>query len=393
MSHTKKTVFSAIMVSVGILLPLVFHAIPNAGAIFAPMHLPVLVAGFICGPLYGILVGLICPLLSFIMTGMPNAAYLPNMMVELFFYGGCTGLFFRLIKTRFLVLDIFLSLIVSLLIGRIMGGFVAYMLFLGGRRDSYSWTIFFTTYFVTCWPALIIQLATVPTVVGIARKVRFFTEADRHLDPNYHKKQIAKQSVFFDNLAADWRVKETLSDGQIDSLIGDAGIVEGSFVLDVACGNGVLDGYLSDKGCKVDAIDISRQMILKAQANPRNANVNYSVADFYEYTSAEKYDFILLFDAYPHFKDKISFAEKAYSLLKDGGALWIFFDECKEKINGYHSGGAKDISKALLSAEEEAKLFKRKFEIIECSDNENGFRLGLKKKPYKPLINLEKIKK
>ncbi len=106
MSHTKKTVFSAIMVSVGILLPLVFHAIPNAGAIFAPMHLPVLVAGFICGPLYGILVGLICPLLSFIMTGMPNAAYLPNMMVELFFYGGCTGLFFRLIKTRFLVLDI-----------------------------------------------------------------------------------------------------------------------------------------------------------------------------------------------------------------------------------------------------------------------------------------------
>ena len=50
-------------------------------------------------------------------------------------------------------------------------------------------------------------------------------------------------------------------------------------------------------------------------------------------------------------------------------------------------------SKALLSAEEEAKLFKRKFEIIECSDNENGFRLGLKKKPYKPLINLEKIKK
>ena len=35
-------------------------------------------------------------------------------------HGGCTGLFFRLIKTRFLVLDIFLSLIISLLIGRIM---------------------------------------------------------------------------------------------------------------------------------------------------------------------------------------------------------------------------------------------------------------------------------
>ena len=100
MSHTKKIVFSAVMVAVGILLPMAFHAIPNAGAVFAPMHLPVLVAGFICGPLYGVLVGLVCPLLSFITTGMPNAATLPNMMVELFFYGGGAGLFFRLIKTK-----------------------------------------------------------------------------------------------------------------------------------------------------------------------------------------------------------------------------------------------------------------------------------------------------
>ncbi len=392
MSHTKKIVFSAIMVSVGILLPMAFHAF-DAGSMFAPMHLPVLIAGFICGPLYGILVGLICPLLSFIMTGMPNAAYLPNMMVELFFYGGCTGLFFRLIKTKYLILDIFISLIVSMLVGRIMGGFVAYMLFLGGRRDAYSWTAFFTSYFVTCWPAIVIQLVVVPTVVKVARKVRFFTEEDRYLDPNHHKKQIAKQSKFFDDLAQEWRVKETFSDEQIKALLGSAVIEDGNRVLDVACGNGVLDGYLIEKGCIVDAIDVSPQMIFKAQANPRNAGVNYSVADFYEYTSAEKYDSILLFDAYPHFKDKISFAEKACELLKDGGTLWIFFDESREKINGYHSGGAQDISEALKSAEEEAKVFKRKFEIIESYDDAKGYRLGLKKKPYKPLINLEKIKK
>lgn len=393
MSHTKKIVFAAIMVAVGILLPLLFHTIPNAGAVFAPMHLPVLVAGFICGPLYGILVGLICPLMSFLIRGMPDAAHLPNMMVELFFYGGCAGLFFRLIKTKFLVLDIYLSLIISLLVGRIMGGFVAYMLFLGGRRDAYSWTIFFTTYFVTCWPALIIQLVVVPTVVEVARKVRFFTEADRYLDPNHHKKQIAKQSVFFDNLATGWRVKETFTDEQLKTLLGGAPVEEGCRVLDVACGSGVLDGYLKERGCTVDGIDISPQMILKAQTNPRNAGVNYAVADFYEYKTAEKYDLILVFDAYPHFKDKISFAEKSYELLKDGGTLWIFFDESKEKINGYHSGGAKDISKALLSAEEEAKPFKRKFEIIEALDDETGYRLGLKKKPYKPLISFFKTKK
>ncbi|MDE5897276.1 MAG: ECF transporter S component, partial [Clostridia bacterium] len=87
MSRTKKLVFAAMMISVGILLPLAFHAVPNGGAVFAPMHLPVLLAGFLCGPAYGLIVGAVCPLLSFIFTGIPTAAYLPNMMAELLCYG------------------------------------------------------------------------------------------------------------------------------------------------------------------------------------------------------------------------------------------------------------------------------------------------------------------
>ena len=53
MSNTKKLCFSAMMLAVGVLLPMAFHAIPNGGSIFAPMHLPVFVTGFLCGPMYG----------------------------------------------------------------------------------------------------------------------------------------------------------------------------------------------------------------------------------------------------------------------------------------------------------------------------------------------------
>ena len=47
MNNTKKVVFSGLLVAMGIALPIMFHSIPNAGSIFLPMHIPVLLSGFI----------------------------------------------------------------------------------------------------------------------------------------------------------------------------------------------------------------------------------------------------------------------------------------------------------------------------------------------------------
>lgn len=181
MNRTKKMCITAMMIATGILLPMAFHAIPNAGAIFAPMHLPIMCAGFLCGPIYGALTGIVCPILSFLFTGMPTVARLPNMIMELLIYGGGTGLFFRLIRTKNFLFDSYVSLILSMLLGRAVGGIVTYFLFLGGLRDGYSWSIFFTTYFVTCLPAIVIQLLAVPSVLMIAKKMNFLTERDRLL--------------------------------------------------------------------------------------------------------------------------------------------------------------------------------------------------------------------
>ena len=157
MSVTKKLTITAAMLAMGVLLPLAFHMIPNAGSIFAPMHLPTIICGFICGPFYGALIGLLSPLLSFLFMGMPIVAVLPGMMIELFMYGLVSGFLFRVIHTKWLTLDIFISLITSMLIGRGFGGLTNYLLYAFGRFDmTYSWSKFFTAYFVISWPAWLI---------------------------------------------------------------------------------------------------------------------------------------------------------------------------------------------------------------------------------------------
>ena len=82
-----KLVITAVCIALCVILPYAFHAIPNGGILFSPMHLPVLLCGIICGPLYGLLCGLAGPFLSSVLTGMPVWAYLPTMMIELAIYG------------------------------------------------------------------------------------------------------------------------------------------------------------------------------------------------------------------------------------------------------------------------------------------------------------------
>ena len=103
-SITKKIVlykvvalFAAIVASV--ILPQIFHAIgtisgtgAKVASAFLPMHIPVILAGFIGGPAVGVIAGILSPLASFAISGMPTAALLPFMVIELGVYGLVSGL-------------------------------------------------------------------------------------------------------------------------------------------------------------------------------------------------------------------------------------------------------------------------------------------------------------
>lgn len=162
LSQIKKAIYCAVCIALCVVLPQAFHAIPNAGAIWCPMHIPVLLCGLICGPWYGILCGLAGPLLSSLFTGMPAAAVLPVMMIECFFYGFVSGFTMKAVRTNNTVADLYISLIAAMVIGRIVGGLSKAFIFSGG---NYSLSVWATSYFVTALPGIILQLVLVPIIV------------------------------------------------------------------------------------------------------------------------------------------------------------------------------------------------------------------------------------
>lgn len=170
---TRKLVFSALCAALGVALPLAFHAVPNAGSIFLPMHIPVLLCGLACGWPYGLACGVITPLLSSLLTGMPPAAYLPSMVCELAAYGAISGLMRAVVHTKNRIAGLYAQLVLAMLAGRAVYGLMNALVF---RAGSYSMAIFLTAAFVTALPGIVIQLAVIPALVRLLEKLNLISE-------------------------------------------------------------------------------------------------------------------------------------------------------------------------------------------------------------------------
>jgi len=169
MSNSKRLVVAAMMVAACIVLPMAFHVIPGAGPMLLPMHIPVILAGLLCGPAFGFIVGLSGPFLSSTLTGMPAAALMPVMMIELSIYGAVTGFMMKLVHTGRSSFDLYISLVVAMICGRIMAGVVQALIFFEGTYAIGIWT---TTYFITSFPGIIIQILFLPSMVMALERER-----------------------------------------------------------------------------------------------------------------------------------------------------------------------------------------------------------------------------
>ncbi len=169
MTTVKKSIITAACIALCVVLPMAFHAVPNAGSIYCPMHIPVLLCGLICGWQYGLLCGLAGPALSSLFTGMPPAAYLPSMMVEIAVYGTLCGLMMKLVNTKNVYADLYISLVIAMLGGRIIGGIAKALIF---ARGDYSIAAWATGYFATSLPGIIIQLVLIPSIVFALMKAK-----------------------------------------------------------------------------------------------------------------------------------------------------------------------------------------------------------------------------
>ena len=166
MTHIKKLILASVCAALCIVVPMAFHSIPNGGAMFLPMHIPVLLCGMLCGWPYGLACGLIGPALSSMLTGMPVPAMLPGMMVECAVYGAAAGLLLKYIHTGNRYADLYISLVPAMLLGRVISGIVKALILTPGL----SLTAWATASFVTGLPGIAIQLVLVPILVlGLER--------------------------------------------------------------------------------------------------------------------------------------------------------------------------------------------------------------------------------
>ena len=170
----RKITFGAMCLALSLLLPQVFHLIgmQQAGSIFLPMHLPIMMAGMVLGPGYGLLLGVLAPLTSFVFTGMPGIPMVFFMIGELATYGMVSGLMFYHFKMNEKKFGSIVSLLVAMIAGRIVYGFIitmAAMLF--NLQFGSFYTVLLSV--TTGLPGIVIQLIMVPLVVIAVNKVGF----------------------------------------------------------------------------------------------------------------------------------------------------------------------------------------------------------------------------
>ena len=160
-----KMILAALFLALAYVLPFLTGQIPEIGAALCPMHIPVLLCGFLCGWPWGLAVGVIAPLFRSLTLGMPplfpTAAC---MAVELAVYGAVAGLMHRLLPKK--KPYIYVSLLTAMLAGRLVWGAAMYLA-LGISGGAFTFSAFLSGALLGALPGIAVQLVLVPLLVMV----------------------------------------------------------------------------------------------------------------------------------------------------------------------------------------------------------------------------------
>ena len=163
---------------------------------------------------------------------------------------------------------------------------------------------------------------------------------------------------FFDRLAPEWDANMVTYDIVINIILDNAGVKCGRDIHDVACGTGVLFPYYMSRNIgSLTAIDISPKMIEIAKGKFKNTDIDIICGDVEIYDFKKKFDSIVVYNAFPHFKDAEVLISGLSGKLKPGGTLTIAHGMSRDKINSHHKGTASKVSNGLMPAEELKIIF------------------------------------
>lgn len=171
-----KMVLTALFLALAYVMPFITGQVPEIGAMLCPLHIPVLLCGFICGWPWGLTVGIIAPLFRSLTLGMPPL--IPTavcMAFELAAYGAVAGMMHRILPRK--KPYIYCSLLTAMLVGRIIWG-IAMVVVMGISGGAFTFAAFIAGAFTNAIPGIIVQLVLVPVLVMILENPKIMKKRD-----------------------------------------------------------------------------------------------------------------------------------------------------------------------------------------------------------------------
>ena len=183
---------------------------------------------------------------------------------------------------------------------------------------------------------------------------------------------------FFDRCAPTWDAEMIKNDEIIGKILDNAEVQEGQHILDVACGTGVMfDYYLDRNVASVTGIDISPEMAKIAQNKyADNPKVTVICGDAEEAVFSQKFDRIVVYNAFPHFPYPKRLIKRLAHLLKDEGRMTIAHGMSRTAIDNHHSGSANKVSNGLMAADQLKKLFDAHFDVEIMISNDRMYQVS-----------------
>lgn len=169
-TSVQKLTLSAVFLALGIVLPFLTGQIPTIGNMLLPMHIPVLLCGFVCGWKWGLVTGFVLPIMRSALFSMPPMMPVAMAMAfEMATYGAVTGFLYEKLSKS--MISVYTSLIAAMAAGRLIWGAVSILLY-GMIGKIFGWQIFLGGAVLNAVPGIILQLILIPAVILTLKRAK-----------------------------------------------------------------------------------------------------------------------------------------------------------------------------------------------------------------------------
>jgi ubiquinone/menaquinone biosynthesis C-methylase UbiE len=162
------------------------------------------------------------------------------------------------------------------------------------------------------------------------------------------------RAAYFDALAHTWDAEEPSARTMTERLTQHAGLLgllPGQDLLEVGCGTGKTTAWLAAQVApgRVTAVDFAPEMVARARA--KKINADFTCLDVCsDDLGREKFDVVLCFHSFPHFRDQPAALGNFARSLRPAGRLIVMHLAGSEHINHFHANVQGPVKEDVLPA-------------------------------------------